>query len=371
MLAFANYLVMNSFKHHFLTEVLSRISLKFSIKKYNESSERFLCIPSSSNDFRWLISLNINNPSKVLSQWTPYSFLASIIWRVICACLRSRFGRGLPVFPKIYIANFDSFLQTITHDCAEDYSAMIYIGTQGKFQKSVLVLCDKNTSSPLYVVKIPLTPLAYKSVSNENRVLQYIRNHKFPSQLSPNIHTHVPIWHSTMQSWLAGNPAPIQLTKAHYLFLSSLVNEQLVLDIEPIKLHFLQRVQRLLSLGLSLPGKITNDVSYLRNLSFEFSLPSVLVHGDFAPWNLKINGKGQISALDWEFSSVDYLPGYDYCYYSIQVSRLLNIEVIFDSFTLRKHFHNLFRCISDASLDHYCLLVRNIIELDLYERINL
>lgn len=54
------------------------------------------------------------------------------------------------------------------------------------------------------------------------------------------------------------------------------------------------------------------------------SLPSVRLHGDFAPWNVLIARARQAYALDWEHSEPDGLPGVDIAHYIIASARLLH-----------------------------------------------
>jgi hypothetical protein len=52
-------------------------------------------------------------------------------------------------------------------------------------------------------------------------------------------------------------------------------------------------------------------------------VPSTIVHGDFAPWNLRIH-KGVISAFDWEYGELDGLPLIDETHYTLQLGYLLD-----------------------------------------------
>ena len=44
-------------------------------------------------------------------------------------------------------------------------------------------------------------------------------------------------------------------------------------------------------------------------------LPLVFEHGDFAPWNLLVDGRGELGVLDWEASRAEGLPGLDLLYF--------------------------------------------------------
>src|SRR6185437_6356785 len=54
----------------------------------------------------------------------------------------------------------------------------------------------------------------------------------------------------------------------------------------------------------------------------QMSVPVTIVHGDFAPWNLRIEG-GTIAAFDWEYGQLSGLPLIDEIHYRLQVGLLL------------------------------------------------
>jgi hypothetical protein len=52
-------------------------------------------------------------------------------------------------------------------------------------------------------------------------------------------------------------------------------------------------------------------------------VPSTIIHGDFAPWNLRTE-HGKVCAFDWEYAELDGLPLFDEFHYQLQVGYLLN-----------------------------------------------
>jgi hypothetical protein len=52
-------------------------------------------------------------------------------------------------------------------------------------------------------------------------------------------------------------------------------------------------------------------------------VPSTIVHGDFAPWNLREHA-GKVCAFDWEYAELDGLPLIDETHYRLQVGYLLD-----------------------------------------------
>lgn len=47
------------------------------------------------------------------------------------------------------------------------------------------------------------------------------------------------------------------------------------------------------------------------------------VHGDFTPWNIKIDKEGGIKVLDWEHATLAGMPGWDWLHYHVQRLKLV------------------------------------------------
>jgi aminoglycoside phosphotransferase (APT) family kinase protein len=55
-------------------------------------------------------------------------------------------------------------------------------------------------------------------------------------------------------------------------------------------------------------------------------IPLVLVHGDFAPWNLKLQLDGKIAAIDWEEADWFGLPLWDLCHFFLIQAHLFKVN---------------------------------------------
>lgn len=65
-----------------------------------------------------------------------------------------------------------------------------------------------------------------------------------------------------------------------------------------------------------------SDKAWLDKITRLQVYPSV-VHGDFAPWNIKIDRSGHVHVLDWEFCLHGGAAGWDWAHYLIQVGLLV------------------------------------------------
>lgn len=124
----------------------------------------------------------------------------------------------------------------------------------------------------------------------------------------------------TVQGAIAGRPGPRNMTNVHRTFLERLQEgaprpaseSELVRQLHVRADRWFPEdavVQRLLA---ELDRELAHQV-----------LPSVAVHGDFAPWNVRIE-QGTLHAFDWEYGVVDGLPHLDALHHEIQVGRLLD-----------------------------------------------
>jgi hypothetical protein len=52
-------------------------------------------------------------------------------------------------------------------------------------------------------------------------------------------------------------------------------------------------------------------------------VPRTLFHGDFAPWNVKVDGEGRWTVLDWERGQLAGVPGWDWFHFALQPAILV------------------------------------------------
>ena len=52
-------------------------------------------------------------------------------------------------------------------------------------------------------------------------------------------------------------------------------------------------------------------------------ITSPVMHGDFAPWNIKIFKNGSVKVLDWEYAAHHGIPGWDALHYVVQRKSLV------------------------------------------------
>jgi hypothetical protein len=58
----------------------------------------------------------------------------------------------------------------------------------------------------------------------------------------------------------------------------------------------------------------------------------VIFHGDFAPWNLRVDSNNRLMVLDWERGEDQGIPGWDWFHYVVQTSILVHKEKAEDTY---------------------------------------
>ena len=132
------------------------------------------------------------------------------------------------------------------------------------------------------------------------------------------------------QEFLITTQSQIKLTSKHYhlLFELSKINKLLNFRNEISKILLSEYEIRRFKF-------CKNEINYLldvllktRKKSFYFK--SVLVHGDFAPWNIRCLENDKLLLIDWEFCNRNGLPFYDLYYYQFIILLTLNKKVSID-----------------------------------------
>ncbi len=119
-----------------------------------------------------------------------------------------------------------------------------------------------------------------------------------------------------VQSPVAGSAAPARLTDDHRRFLAALQDGHArpAVDTEMVR-SLLPRLQQLGADGADLIPAVGRVAASLAGCV----VASTVVHGDFAPWNLRCRRAGGLAAFDWEYGRVDGLPTADAAHHELQV----------------------------------------------------
>lgn len=167
-------------------------------------------------------------------------------------------------------------------------------------------------------MKVALGDCAPASLHREAMVLKKLADTDIPGL--PALLAVEEDYSRTWQTAIDGHLTSRKLTQAHIDWLLKLprsgntttLNEQLQLLQQSLKLQKApwsnQQKQAFFSATKAIQGS--------------HSLPLVLVHGDFTPWNLKFQKDQRIAAIDWEDAELNGLPIWDLCHFFLMQAHL-------------------------------------------------
>ena len=264
----------------------------------------FFTIPGQGN-LRWIVPDDPRLGIPVLSQWRPYKPWSYIKWKFILSLYSNRLlkkiqGIGTLEFTpdKAHTHNGKSRQRPVP---------VIYVGTPGPHQKAVATFINPVTGTPENVVKVALKKSAKKNLTREAEILKKLDVLNVPG--IPKIISIEDDGAKTVQTVINGHLTSRKLTKPHIDWLLKLprFKKTTTFDEQRLMIHEvlaknqtkLTEVERnsIIQATAALQGK--NPIPYL------------IIHGDFAPWNLKWIANDEITAIDWEDSSADGLPLWD------------------------------------------------------------
>jgi hypothetical protein len=301
---------------------------KFPVAKLRKSGfnyvRHFAALPNLENA-RWFVPLDSPTVSAAaLSLYTPSRFSARLKRGAVRLAMRTR----LPVWYRdhVWIAQrscppIETALNPHLHSPQVRF-ALSSGAPMGARNRKVSALALSPTGRLLAFAKIARSPIARAIAAHEADVLD--RLERIPALWAGVpcliISEEVDGDYLLAQSPLSGTPAPVAFTKAHRDFLAEL---QTPITVRAAATNMASDLPtRLLALSKAHPTLIE---TYYRTLPMlqKFDVPLTIVHGDFAPWNLRMHD-GKIGAFDWEYGETSGLPLVDEMHYRLQSGWLLN-----------------------------------------------
>lgn len=289
---------------------------------------RFAVLPSR-RKARWLLPLTNNGrPLSGFELYKPYSTGARMMKALVL--LARATGWDGWVQHEILLASrsllsVERLASEVTGE--NQFTFTLSLGTPGTFRK-LTVQVMRPDGMILGYVKMPLTRAAGTRLSNEAEFLR--RLSEFPSMRS-----HVPRllfagpWSGSnilFETPLEGATGPVQFTKLHKEFLSSLHSccttvlpgQTLVHGTaqtwESVAPHMGTRWQGMAREALRIAG---------RELAVSL-VPCGIHHGDFAPWNLRAH-HGDLFVFDWESAAWGAPNLWDQFHFLAQTECLLKV----------------------------------------------
>jgi hypothetical protein len=224
--------------------------------------------------------------------------------------LFSRLRMFLPqfVYPLSHQTHFAIFLKDLTNSYQLPTLAVLAGNPNSPGARFIFLLLDDN-NAPTCVVKVGSTPIARELVRRESVFLeQHCCN--FAALPVPLGYSETEDYAALALRFIVGHPPPQDDGEGVAKLLGSWISddERIPLQSIPAWQHLPQKGEAFRKINSSLADQMVRPV---------------LMHGDFAPWNVKVAKDGSYAALDWERGEFPGVPSWDWFHYIVQTSILV------------------------------------------------
>lgn len=291
-------------------------------------TQRYVVLPSH-NAPRWFLPIGqrAGSSSKNGFQlYTPYSRSAQAMKRLVVgtmSCWQNWAGPQAVVGSKMALP-LESLVREITGESSPVFA--LSIGTPGLFRK-MTVQVMRLDGEILGYIKLPLTEAASGRLRHEAKTLEYLASF---SELRPYIPKllHAGGWgegYIVFQTGSSTKGGPTEFGPLHQKFLETLwcvrrVSKpgHLLLEEVATRWHKVEPQMDSLwqTLGAGAFAKARRELSGV-------NITCGIMHGDFAPWNTRLN-EGRLFVYDWESASLEAPNSWDIHHFRVQVASLLD-----------------------------------------------
>lgn len=275
----------------------------------------YLAVPGNWGP-RWLIPAESHAAASALSAWRPYTIPSRVKWLSIRAAARMDLLRFIPSVSGVTASRqgiarwFD--LCGIRSQAGK---MVILAGNPSPDRKLIAFLLDE-AHRIAAVLKVALTAGGGLSLLHEAEVLTRLERYCWAPEL---ISVH-PEFRAAAQRFVAG-PMPDRRFRPEYLDLLCTLPRtgacKRIFDVASELEKQLAPFRDLLD--KTAPGLLDRSLACLNS---GITLPTVLVHGDFVPWNIRNNPATGPVLVDWEWADFAGLPAYDLLHFHFVNDRL-------------------------------------------------
>jgi hypothetical protein len=256
-----------------------------------------------------------------LGTYNPHKTVPSMLVRLLKAA-----PILLPLFSKATVAIFNpwetNLFKRISERVNAEFSiASIYTGAGGISNRKVTLQIVKSTGDTFAYIKVASNKRdeVVQLVRRESRVLRRLQDISFENAQIPKL---LHFEEDGNLCWIASTSAntdvtgPRQLSESHFRFLVDLYQATRIVGRLDQMETWNEIQMRREQFSESLPSQwveLSRGAMQLVQRSIaDKSLQYVMAHGDFVPWNTKLQLNGSLFIFDWEFSRSDVPPLYDF-----------------------------------------------------------
>ncbi len=279
--------------------------------------ESYFAIPGNSGP-RWLVPAVSRGAASVLSAWRPYSLTGRVKWLAIRMAARAGIVRLFPSVSSLTIPRTSSLRWFERCGIAGQAGEMVVmVGNPSSDRKLTVFLLDAGHHIAA-VLKVGLTPGGRLSVIHEAEVLRELERYCW----APDFLAVLPDLGAAAQKYVRG-ALPERGFRSEYLdLLCNLPLSGASSNLTDLAGALERRLRPFADeLDRAAPGLLGRCLSYL---DLDKDMPSILVHGDFAPWNIRKTSDSGYVLVDWEWADFAGLPMHDLLLFHFTESRLLD-----------------------------------------------
>ena len=280
-----------------------------------EDSEPYLVIPGNWGP-RWLIPARSRASAFTLNTWRPYTIPSRLKWLAIR--MAARIGALRLARSVSSVAVSRPGVRQWFERCglpSQTGEMVILAGNPSPDRKLVVFLLN-DAHCIAAVLKIGLTVGGGVSVLHEAEMLRKLEPYGWAPKLL-SVHSEL---RAAAQEFVAG-AMPGRKFRPEFMDILcrlprsggsknlALLAGEMARRLGPFKAQ----------LDEMAPGILDRSLGCL---DLDISVPTMLVHGDFAPWNMRNNPKLGYVLVDWEWADFAGLPAYDLLHFQFTNDRL-------------------------------------------------
>ncbi len=269
---------------------------------------------------RWLLPNQSGMLRTILREWRPYGPAARFFWHGLR--LAARLG-ALPLVPGTTQVRLPrdagrQLLGRFGFDGPAPHPAIMVGNTVATRKLIVFVEIPGRGNA---VIKLPLTTVARTSISVEAEALKRLDGeHGAPRLLRYQLDTG-----AAMQEYLAGRPGSRRCKPAYIRMLLGFVRHDAKIALRERGAWLAARLHACAD-SRQHAAALDRALGYL---DCNALVDSALVHGDFAPWNIRELPDGSCTLIDWELARWNGLALFDLCHFYYMQCLLFSPQTLF------------------------------------------
>lgn len=281
-----------------------------------QPNERAFFAIGRADNPRWLAPAGYRPHGESFLGWQPYRITSRLAWTAIKSA--ARWGAAPAALPRdnFYvrcIADLDWRELGWCH--TSDPEPLVHLGTPGPRRKAVVHLIDPISHACELIVKVPITEAAKWAIRHEAQTLVQLEREGFSA--APRLVALDETAGIASQTVVGGSRAGLKYTREVAVLLQSLERHGESLNFEQMTPALETKLRRL---EFTAPDAAI-VARAIEEMDDHSELPAARIHGDFAPWNIKLHN-GAAALMDWEDSQPRGLPLHD-AYHFVHMARCL------------------------------------------------